>query len=84
MNEEKSIQSLSGTIIFQKANIDSKSESIQPYLYINKNQIIHLFMKDSNPFENNKLHTYDGCYVTIEGFMDKETFIIDSIYMKSE
>lgn len=79
MNEEKISQIFSGTVIFQKINEGSKSESTQPFLYINQNQIIHLFLKDSNPFENNNLQKYDGCNVTVEGYMDNDTFIIHSI-----
>ncbi len=76
MSEEEKI-SISGTVIFQKINIDSKSESFQPFLYVNKGQIIHLFLKDSNPFESNILNQYDGKFITIKGFMKDNTFIVE-------
>ena len=76
MSEEEKI-SISGTVIFQKINIDSKSESFQPFLYVNKDQIIHLFLKDSNPFESNILNQYDGKFITIKGFMKDNTFIVE-------
>lgn len=84
MNEEKISQTFTGTIIFQRTNEGSKSESMQPFLYINQNQIIHIFLKDSNPFENNSLQKYDGCNVTVEGYMNNDTFIINSISKKTE
>ena len=78
MSEEEKI-SISGTVIFQKINIDSKSESFQPFLYVNQNQVIHLYLKNSNPFENNLLHQYDGKFITVKGLMRENTFIIDQI-----
>ena len=84
MSEEKVLQTLTGTIIFQKTNEGSKSESMQPFLYVNQNQVVHVFMNNSNPFENNFLQTYDGCNVTVEGYMNNETLVINSINSNAE
>ncbi len=84
MSEEKILQTLTGTIIFQKTNEGSKSESMQPFLYVNQNQVVHVFMNNSNPFENNSLQAYDGCNVTVEGYMNNETLVINSINSNAE
>ena len=81
MEEKDKNQSgeLLGTVIFQKANAGSKSESVQPFLYISQDKIIHLFLKGSNPFENSRLKEYDGKFVSIKGKMSGGTFLVESI-----
>lgn len=80
MNEENNeIQTLEGTIVFQKNNIGTKSESVQPFLYVNQNQVIHLFMQNSNPFENNQLKEFDGKSVFVKGKIHNGTFVVESI-----
>lgn len=69
----------SGTVIFQKVNAGSKSESVQPFLYVNKDKVLHLFLKGSNPFENTKLQKFDGKYVSASGTFNGSTFIIENI-----
>lgn len=68
-----------GTIIFQKINEGSKSEKLQPFLYISKDEIIPIFFKGSNPFENNELAQFDGKLITVEGHIENTTFIIQKI-----
>lgn len=69
----------SGTIIFQKINEGSKSEKLQPFLYISKDEIIPVFFNGSNPFENNELAKFDGKQITVEGTTENSTFIIQKI-----
>ena len=76
---ENSQQTLSGAVIFRKIDIGSKSESVQPFLYINQNQVIHIFKENSNPFENDILHQYDGKFVTLKGSLKENTFVIEEI-----
>lgn len=73
----------SGTIIFQKINEGSKSEKLQPFLYVSKDEIIPVFFKDSNPFENKELANFDGKQITVEGDTENSTFIIQKIRIKT-
>lgn len=79
MENQKETEILSGTIIFQKINDGSKSESLQPFLYISQTEVIHLYVKNSNPFENNELQKYDGKFVNVKGLYKEKDFIIEEI-----
>lgn len=79
MENQEEIKTLTGTVIFQKTNEGSKSESIQPFLYVNQNEIVHIFMKNSNPFENKGLQEYDGKIVSAKGYYNNQTFVIEEI-----
>lgn len=79
MEKQEEIKTLTGTVIFQKSNEGSKSESLQPFLYINQNEIIHLFMRNSNPFENKGLQSYDGKMITVNGYYNNHSFVIENI-----
>lgn len=70
---------LTGTVIFIKENNNSKSEIMQPCLYVNQKQVERLFMKDSNPFENNELQKMDGKFVTVRGYKTENKFVIHEI-----
>ncbi len=70
---------LTGTVIFQKTNANSKSESMQPFLYVNQNEIFQLYLENSNPFENNQLQKYDGKNITATGHFNEVTFIASQI-----
>ena len=79
MDENESLETMNGTIIFQDVNIGSKSECRKPFLYVNQNEIFPLFMKNSNPFENNELKEFDGKQVSVTGFMNDKKFVITEI-----
>ena len=78
-NTELEVLTLTGKVIFKLANEGSKSESSQPYLLTSEGQEIHLFLKDSNPFENNQLKQYEDKNITAEGIMKENTFVISDI-----
>ena len=79
MENKEELKSLTGTVIFQKINKGSKSESMQPFLYIKQNEIIHLFMQNSNPFENTNLQAYDGKVITVKGYFNNQSFVVEEI-----
>lgn len=75
-------QVLEGTVIFKLANEGSKSESKLPFLQVLEDGLekeIPLYLKNSNPFENNKLKEYEGKSVKIEGYEKNGTFVISQI-----
>ena len=76
---EQEIITLEGKVIFKPANEGSKSESLQPYLVVSDEKEIHLFLQDSNPFENNQLKSFEDKIITVEGVMKDNTFVIKKI-----
>ena len=76
---EEEIITLTGMVIFKLVNEGSKSEGLQPYLACEDEKEIHLFLKDSNPFENNQLKNYENKTITAEGIIKDNTFIIHEI-----
>lgn len=79
MENQEEMETLTGTVIFQKSNEGSKSESVQPFLYVNQNDVIHVFMQKSNPFENKVLQAYDGKMITVRGYYNNQSFVIVEI-----
>lgn len=61
---------ITGTLVFLKTNLHSKSEAMQPFLYLNKDSIVQLYVKGDNPFENESLLPFDGQSITLEGDYD--------------
>lgn len=59
-----------GTLVFLKTNLHSKSESVQPFLYLNKDSMVQLYVKGDNPFENESLLPFDGQFITVDGDYD--------------
>lgn len=80
MTEEKSEEKkiLKGTVFFKKVDEGSKSERLQPFLKTDDEET-RMFLKDSNPFENNQLKAYEGKTVSAQGAFKNDVFIIDSI-----
>ena len=69
-----------GTVVFLQANPDSKSEGVFPFLYVSKDEIVKLFFKGDNPFENTGLLPYDGKRVELTGRKKRNgTFVVEQI-----
>ena len=69
-----------GTVVFLQANPDSKSEGVFPFLYVSKDEIVKLFFKGDNPFENTGLLPYDGKRVELKGRKKRNgTFVVEQI-----
>ena len=81
MNDKSNdFEKLTGTVVFLLANIGSKSEGVLPFLYVNKEEKIKLFLKGDNPFENKGLLPYDGKAVEVVGMKKRNgTFVIEKI-----
>lgn len=79
MDENESLETMNGTIIFQDVNIGSKSECRKPFLYVSQDDVVPLFMKNSNPFENNELKEFDGKQVSVTGYRSDKKFIVTEI-----
>ena len=58
---------IKGTVVFQLANVGSKSEGVYPFLCLEDGKLVKLALKGDNPFENTTLKEYDGKTVAIEG-----------------
>lgn len=71
-----------GLLIFLQYAKGTKSESLKPYLYENKNAVLPLWKKDDNPFQNDSLCAYDGKHVIIEGRRLDDVFEIENIEIK--
>lgn len=78
MNES---QKLSGTVVFVKTNIGSKSEATVPCLKIgNDTPLLKILLRNDNPFENKGMVAYDGKFVELTGELAPSgTFIVDEI-----
>lgn len=78
MNES---QKLSGTVVFVKTNIGSKSEATVPYLKIGaETPLLKILLRNDNPFENKGMVAYDGKLVELTGELAPSgTFIVDEI-----
>ena len=71
---------IKGTVIFQMANIGSKSEGIYPFLRLEDGKMVKVSLLGDNPFENTTLKSYDLKKVVLEGeFNENGKFIAVSI-----
>jgi hypothetical protein len=71
---------IKGTVIFQMANIGSKSEGCYPFLRMEDGKMVKLALLGDNPFENTTLRGYDLKKVVLEGeFNENGKFIATSI-----
>ena len=85
MEESAVTVEMKGTIVFLPYAVGSKSESLKPFLYINKDEVIRIMMKGDNPFENNSLISHDGHFVLIKGnYGMGNSFLIEEIVDLSE
>lgn len=75
---------LTGTIIFKMANVGSKSENLDPFLYVNKENCTPIWRKGDNPFENKGFDEYDGKKVTVSGEMGNTKFTVETIRLVEE
>ena len=79
------METLEGIVVFLSYSEGSKSESKRPFLYVDRNSdLLRLWMKEDNPFENNKLSSYDRKNVIIKGEMKKDFFEIAEINTKND
>ena len=58
---------IKGTIVFIKANEESKSAGTYPYLALENGEKVKIVLQNSNPFENNELSAYENKAVLVEG-----------------
>ena len=71
---------IKGTVIFQTANIGSKSEGCYPFLRMEDGTTVRISLQGDNPFENTTLKSYDLKQVMLEGeFNENGKFIATEI-----
>ena len=69
-----------GKIVFQLANVGSKSEGIYPFLLKEDGSQIKIAFLGDNPFENPTLREYESKDVVLEGeFNEYRKFIAETI-----
>ena len=76
------MEELEGVVVFLPFGAGSKSESLKPFLYIDRDTKVRIWVKDDNPFENRLLSSFDGKYVIIKGNFNKEVFEIAEMNTK--
>jgi hypothetical protein len=71
---------IKGTVIFQMANVGSKSEGNHPFLLLEDGSTVKLGLVGDNPFMHTKLRAYENKNVVIEGdYNENGKFIATSI-----
>ena len=71
---------IKGTVIFQMANIGSKSEGNHPFLRLEDGTTVRIALVGDNPFMHTKLRAYDNKSVVLEGdYNENGKFIATSI-----
>jgi hypothetical protein len=76
---------IKGTVVFQMANIGSKSEGCHPYLKLEDGSTVKLGLVGDNPFMHTKLRAYDLKKVVLEGdYNENGKFIATSIAEDTE
>ena len=58
---------IKGTVIFQMANVGSKSEGSHPFLRLEDGKMVKLALRGDNPFMHTMLRPYDLKNVVLEG-----------------
>lgn len=58
---------IKGTLLFQKANLGSKSEGIYPFIVTEDGERFRVTLVGDNPFENSILKTYESKKVILDG-----------------
>lgn len=75
---------IKGTIVFIKANEESKSAGTYPYLALENGEKVKIVLQNSNPFENNELSAYENKAVLVEGeYNEYGTLVATSISCKN-
>ena len=64
---ETNLICLQGIVVFMPFDVGSKSETLAPILYLNRDKKIRLYKKGDNPFENSTFIDYDGKSVETQG-----------------
>ena len=71
---------MEGTLVFLNSFVGSKSESLQPYLYLGGGETVRLFKTGDNPFEHESLRPFDGQRVVLTGnHNENQVFEVESI-----
>ena len=71
---------IKGTVIFQMANVGSKSEGNHPFLLLEDGSSVKLGLVGDNPFMHTRLRAYDQKKVVLEGdYNENGKFIATSI-----
>lgn len=66
-NVETNQVCLQGIVVFIPVDAGSKSETLAPILYLNRDKKIRLYKRGDNPFENSSFNDYDGKHVEVQG-----------------
>ena len=61
-----------GIIVFMLCDEKSKSECLQPFLYLGEGNFIRVWKKGDNPFENESFQAFDGKEVVLTGVLDEQ------------
>lgn len=64
---ETNLICLQGIVVFMPVDAGSKSETLAPILYLNRDKKIRLYKRGDNPFENSTFNDYDGKHVEVQG-----------------
>jgi len=79
-NDEINQICLQGIVVFMPVDAGSKSETLAPILYLNRDKKIRLYKRGDNPFENSCFNDYDGKLVeTLGELVGKNKFKVHSI-----
>ena len=71
---------IKGTVIFQMANVGSKSEGNHPFLRLEDGNLVKLALVGDNPFMHTMLRAYENKNVVLEGdYNENGKFIATSI-----
>ncbi len=71
---------IKGTVIFQMANVGSKSEGNHPFLLLEDGSAVKLGLVGDNPFMHTRLRAYENKKVVLEGeYNENGKFIATSI-----
>lgn len=69
-----------GIVVFLESDAGTKSESLQPYLYLGGGERIRLVKEGDNPFENESIWPFDTMIVSVSGEQDENgIFRVDTI-----
>lgn len=60
-----------GIIVFMLCDEKSKSECLQPFLYLGEGKFIRVWKKGDNPFEHASFQSFDGKQVMLIGELDE-------------
>ena len=63
---------MKGIIVFLETFKGTKSESLQPFLYMGQGRTIRVYKKGDNPFENASFSCFDAKEVWLEGELNED------------